>query len=52
MYKISNDLSPPFMKDMMTEVCIPYNARSTIKAEKGDDGNYKCLKNQTSISQL
>ena len=25
MYKISNDLSPLFMKDMMTEICVPHN---------------------------
>ena len=31
MCKMSNDLSPPFMKDMMTKICIPYNTRSTTK---------------------
>ena len=42
----STDLlvSPPFMKDMMTEVCIPYNTRSTTKVEKDDNGNYSCFK--------
>ena len=44
MYKISNDLSPPFMKDMMTEICIPYNTRSTTKVENDDKGNYSCFK--------
>ena len=42
-YKISNDLSPLFMKDMMTEICIPYYTRST-KNEKDGDGNYGYLK--------
>ena len=44
MYKISNDLSPLFMKDIMTEICVPYNTRSTTKVEIDDDGNYRCLK--------
>ena len=44
MYKISNDLSPLFMKDIMTEICVPYNTRATIKVEIDDDGNYRCLK--------
>ena len=44
MYKISNDLSPLFMKDLKTEICIPYNARSTTKVVKDDDGNYRCMK--------
>ena len=44
MYKISNDLSPPFMKDMMTEICIPYNTRSATKVEKDDKGSYSCFK--------
>ena len=25
MYKISYNLSPLFMRDMMTEICLPYN---------------------------
>ena len=32
--KISNDLSPIFMKDIVTESRIPYNTRSTVKVEK------------------
>ena len=44
MYKISNDLSPPFMKDMMTKICIPCNTRSTIKVEKDNKGSYRCFK--------
>ena len=31
-------------KDLMTEICIPYNTRSTTKFEKDDDGIYRCLK--------
>ena len=52
MYKIWNDLSPPFIKDMMTEISIPYNTRSTTKVEKDDEGNYSCFKNPTTSSQL
>ena len=37
-YKISNDLSPLFMKDMMTEICVSYNTRSTTKVEIDDPG--------------
>ena len=44
MYKISNDLSPLFVKDMMTEISALYNTRSTTKDEKDDDGNNRCLK--------
>ena len=44
MYRISNDLSPPFMKDMMTKICIPYNTRSATKVEKDDKGSYSCFK--------
>ena len=31
MYKILNNLSPLLMRDMMTEICVPYNARSTTE---------------------
>ena len=48
MYKILNDLSPLFMEDLMTEICIPYNTRSTTKVEKDDYGNYRCMKKSPS----
>ena len=41
-YKISNNLSPLFMRDMMTDICAPYNMRSTTKVEKDDNGNLQC----------
>ena len=44
MYKISNDLLPLFVEDMMTEVCIPHIIRSTTKVEKDDNRKYNCLK--------
>ena len=34
MYKISNDFLPLFMKDMMTEIYIQCNTKSTIKVKK------------------
>ena len=45
MYKISNNLSPPFMRDMMTEICVPYNTRSTTKIEEDESGSSRCTKN-------
>ena len=44
MYKISNNLSPPFMRDMMTEICVPYNTRSTTKIEEDESGSSRCTK--------
>ena len=44
MYKISNDLLPLFVKDMMTEVCILHITRSSAKVEKDDNRKYNCLK--------
>ena len=44
MYKVSNDLLPLFMRDMMTEICAPYNMRSTTKVEKDDNGNFQYTK--------
>ena len=34
MYKVSNDLSSPFMKHRMADLCVPCNTRSTSKDEK------------------
>ena len=34
MYKVSNDLSAPFVNDMMAALCIWYNTRSTTEVEK------------------
>ena len=39
MYKISNDFSPIFIKDIVTESGIPYNTRSTAKMEKDTNGD-------------
>ena len=33
-YKVSNDLSPLFMRDMKNDICVPYNTRSNTKVEK------------------
>ena len=40
MYKISKNLCPMFMNDLMTELSIPYNTRSTTKVDI--DSNEKC----------
>ena len=52
MYKISNNLSPPFMRDMMTEICVPYNTRSTTKIEEDESGSSRCTKNVTMRFQV
>jgi hypothetical protein len=44
MYKISNNLSPLFTREMMTEICVPYNTRSTTKVEEDHSGNLQCTK--------
>ena len=44
MYKISNNLSPVFMRNMMTECHIPYNTQSMVKFEKDANGSLKCTK--------
>ena len=44
MYKISNNISPLFMRDIMTEICVPYNTRSTTKVEKDGSGSFRCTK--------
>ena len=38
----SNDLLPLFMRE--TEICAPYNRRSTTEVEKDDSGNLECTK--------
>lgn len=40
MYKISHNLCPMFMNEMVTEASLPYNTRSTTKVEV--DYNGKC----------
>ena len=44
MYKISNNLSPIFIKDIVAESRIPCNTRSTVKVEKESNGDLKCTK--------
>ena len=44
MYNISNDLSPLFIRDMVTKIDAPYNMRSTTKVEKYDNGNLQFTK--------
>ena len=44
MYKISNNLSPLFTRELMTEICVPYNTRSTTKVEIDDSGSFQCTK--------
>ena len=39
MYKISNDLSPTFMVEMIDEIDFPYNTRSSCHVEVDIDGN-------------
>jgi hypothetical protein len=59
MYKISNGLSPTFMIEMMNEIDIPYNTRSSCQVEVDIDGNitdftkksnYRCDKGITQCS--
>ena len=44
MHKISNDLLPLFMRDMMTETFASYNMRITSKVKKDHDGILRCAK--------
>ena len=44
MYKISNNLSPLFTRELMTEICVPCNTRSTTKVEKDSSGSFRCTK--------
>ena len=57
MYAISNELSPTFMVEMMNEIDIPYNTRSSCQVKVDIDGNitdftkksnYLCDKAKTS----
>ena len=43
-HKISNNLLPFFARGMITELCIPYNTRSTTKVEEDDSGSFYCIK--------
>ena len=52
MYKISNNLSPLFIRNMMTEICVPYNTRSTTKIEEDESGSSRCTKNVTMRFQV
>ena len=45
MYDISNDLSPIFIKDNLTEPRNPYSTRSNAKVEKDTNGDLKYTKN-------
>ena len=44
MYKISNNLSRLFTREIMTEICVPYNMISTTKVEENDSGSFQCTK--------
>ena len=33
-----------FTRKMMTEICVPYNTRSTTKVEEDHSGNLQCTK--------
>ena len=32
------------MRDMMAEICVPYNTRSTTKVENDGSGSFRCTK--------
>ena len=42
MYKITNNLSPTFIKDIMKEINTQYNTRLTTKVTKEEDGCCQC----------
>ena len=44
MYKISHDLSPKFMKNLVEEIDTKYFTRSSYNVEKDGDGNTLCTK--------
>ena len=44
MHKISKNISPFFMREGMTQKCVPYNTRATTKVEKDDSGTFRCSK--------
>ena len=52
MWKISNNLSPFFTRDMMTEICVPYDTRSTTKIEEDESGSSRYTKNVTMRFQV
>ena len=41
MYKITNNLCPAFIKDLMTEISVPYNSRSTTQVTEDINGGVK-----------
>ena len=41
MYKISNNLSPEFIRELMVELDTPYQTRSGYKVDLDQDGNVK-----------
>ena len=43
MYKISNNISPLFSREMMTKKCVLYDTGSTIKVEKDSSGDFRCI---------
>ena len=43
-YKILNNLSPLFIKNMMTEIYVHYNTRSTTKVGEDNHGISLCTK--------
>ena len=43
MYRILNNLSPLFTRDMTTEICVLYNTRSTSKIEEDESSSSRCI---------
>ena len=52
MYKISNNLSPLFTREIMTEICVPYNTRSQLRLRKITVVIFNALKDPTMRSQV
>ena len=52
MYKISNNLSPPFTRELITEIFFPYNMRSTTKVEENGNGSFNARKDLSTKSQV
>ena len=44
MYGLSNNLSPLFTRETLTEIGVPYNTKSTTKVEEDDSGSFLCTK--------
>ena len=44
MHKISNDRLPIFMRDVMIELRLPHDTRSTVEVEEDTSGSLKCIK--------